>query len=58
MDSLTPTTLASIVADILNDKADDIGTSGKTDQLAEQAYAQGVALLGKDDFDRMVEEAI
>ena len=54
MESLTPSTLAAIVADILRDKADG-GTSKGTDGLCEQAYQQGIALVGKNEFDQMVE---
>lgn len=54
---LTPTTLAAIVADLLEQKADD-GIPAETEIAAERAYRAGVANAGKEDFDKMVQEAL
>jgi hypothetical protein len=52
LEYLTPTTLAAIVADLIESEAD----LGDTDQDAcVAAYRQGVALVGKNDFDLMVD---
>lgn len=54
---LRPTTLATIVADLLNQKA-ELGIDQNTSRFCEQAYNQGMALVGKDTFDEMVRDSV